>query len=284
MGRSSSDVCRNEDTINGFVFILPYIDQAPLYNQLSQRTGAVSGCTATTTEAFGAPRDFSYFAWGVRLPALLCPSSPDGLLYGGSSFFQGQRDYGMCMADTIANNQSIRNGRGIFGYQSSNGMKNITDGTSTTILLGEKCKGNSANSIFGIGAQSVSGLNTSPAGCLAANNKGTFATGYTGQSSRPLGALWASGLSSHAGFNTVLPPNSPTCLADAYGDSWALVSAQSYHTGGVHVLMADGAVRFVSENIDTGNVWAPEVTTGASPYGVWGALGTMGAGETVGEF
>ncbi len=56
------------------------------------------------------------------------------------------------------------------------------------------------------------------------------------------------------------------------------------HTGGCHVLMGDGAVRFVSENIDTGNLSAAQVTSGNSPYGIWGALGSMMGGETVGEF
>ncbi len=48
--------------------------------------------------------------------------------------------------------------------------------------------------------------------------------------------------------------------------------------------MADGSVRFISENIDAGNQGAVEVASGPSPYGVWGALGTMGSGEVVGEF
>jgi hypothetical protein len=55
--------------------------------------------------------------------------------------------------------------------------------------------------------------------------------------------------------------------------------------------MGDGAVRFVNQNINTGNVNSPDVyssgTTsvgGQSPYGVWGALGTRGAGEPSGDF
>jgi hypothetical protein len=49
--------------------------------------------------------------------------------------------------------------------------------------------------------------------------------------------------------------------------------------------MADGAVRFISENIDTGNLAAPDVRgNGPSPYGVWGALGTRQGGEAKSEF
>jgi len=44
---------------------------------------------------------------------------------------------------------------------------------------------------------------------------------------------------------------------------------------------ADGAVTFISENIDFGNL-AGSISspTSASPYGVWGALGTRQSGES----
>ena len=48
--------------------------------------------------------------------------------------------------------------------------------------------------------------------------------------------------------------------------------------------MADGSVRFVSNNIDTGNLGVATTLGGKSPYGVWGALGTRNGGETVGDF
>ncbi len=281
--RSDAAACHNEDTINGFVFLLPYLDQAPLYNLIASPSGQVAGCSSSVTAPFGPPRDFAYFAWGQRLPVFLCPSSPQGTYYNGNSFFAGQRDYAMSMGDTIATNQGGPV-RGIFGYRSSTRIGDVVDGTSNTIMLAEKCKGNNPNSIYGFGAQSVSGLGTNPSICLAGNANGQWASGYTPQTSRPLGSLWHSGLVAHAGVNTVLPPNSPSCLSEAYGDGYALASAASFHTGGVHVVMADGAVRFISNNIDCGNKSAPEVTSGPSPYGVWGALGTKSSGEVTGEF
>ncbi|WP_339677123.1 DUF1559 domain-containing protein [uncultured Gimesia sp.] len=87
----------------------------------------------------------------------------------------------------------------------------------------------------------------------------------------------------YSGITTVLPPNSPSCSSGGH-QGWGIYSASSMHTGGCHVLMGDGAVRFVSENIDTGNLSAAQVTSGNSPYGIWGALGSMMGGETVGEF
>jgi hypothetical protein len=49
----------------------------------------------------------------------------------------------------------------------------------------------------------------------------------------------------------------------------------------VNVLFVDGSVRFVSESIDTGNMAVKPILGNASPYGVWGALGTRGGGEVI---
>lgn len=45
--------------------------------------------------------------------------------------------------------------------------------------------------------------------------------------------------------------------------------------------MGDGAVLFVSEFIESGNegATAPTTVTAASPYGVWGSLGSRSGGE-----
>lgn len=56
------------------------------------------------------------------------------------------------------------------------------------------------------------------------------------------------------GYNHTLPPNSGTCQS---GPNPCLVDARtaaSRHAGGVQVLVADGAVRFVSQSVDA-SVW-----------------------------
>ena len=80
---------------------------------------------------------------------------------------------------------------------------------------------------------------------------------------------------------TVLPPNSGACTSAA-GDVYAsIISPSSYHPGGVLGAMADGSVRFLSDLIDSGNLAFADVTSGPSPYGVWGALGSKSGGEVV---
>jgi prepilin-type processing-associated H-X9-DG protein len=84
-------------------------------------------------------------------------------------------------------------------------------------------------------------------------------------------------------FMTLYPPNSgtdisPYCNEANYpwnppctstGSQYSQKAARSRHPGGVNVLLADGSVRFVSDNI-------------AVP--TWRALGTMNGGEVIGTY
>lgn len=92
----------------------------------------------------------------------------------------------------------------------------------------------------------------------------------------------------YTGVLTVLPPNAELCFQDTQ-EGEGNATASSRHQGGVHVLMADGAVKFLTDSIEAGNSEAPQVRhDGAftpagsqSPYGLWGALGTRAAHEVI---
>ena len=277
----------NEQTIGGIVYVLPWIEEQQLYDVIS------SPFTSGSNRAlpFGPIRENSWYTpWTRRIGAFLCPSTQPGLAYGNSTAWLGRRHYAVCLGDSIANinstsTSSFPNNRGIFLYSSTalgTSLEEIRDGTSTTIMLGEKANAVNTTDVRGLGAKSVAGIAANPSACFNVASGLTYNTGVNVQSDRPLGSLWHNGQAAHCGFNTVLPPNSPSCMTDDWGDSGGLISASSYHPGGVHVAMADASTRFIVDSIDCGTLTTAEVTSlnGRSPYGVWGALGTRVGRET----
>jgi prepilin-type N-terminal cleavage/methylation domain-containing protein/prepilin-type processing-associated H-X9-DG protein len=267
----------NEGRNTGLVNILPYIEQPGVYTILSQPSNY--GGIAIT--AWGPIRSYGFYPpYVTQIPVFICPSNPAPAQIWDSSPW-GPRSYAACVGDSIANNFSNANNRGVFGLKAV-GIPAILDGTSNTILLAERSFGSSnTQSTKGYFANNVSGLNTSPITCLNTAAGGLYKSGQSVMSSRPAGVQWFDGYPAFTGVTTILPPDSPSCAADNWGDTWGVFSASSYHTGGVNVLLADGSGRFVSDGVDTGNLSAGEVASGASPYGVWGAAGTMAGGESV---
>ncbi len=267
------------NAIGGFVGLLPYIEQQPLYDQISNSL-TIGG---TTYQPFGpTPWTTAYTPWNQRIPAFRCPS--DGEF--SNSPDPGPRNYVMSVGDTQYDNEGGGgdNRRGLFVAYRVKTFAEVKDGTSNTAALSETCiglnnqryiRGNVAN----IGNMPDPNI---PANCLVTKGTGNqYASAATVHTGWGTGRRWAEGRPFYSSFATVLPPNSPSC-AQNDGDQ-SLISATSYHPGGVNVAMADGSVRFVSETIDTGNVGAAEVATGDSPYGVWGAMGTVRGGETISQ-
>ena len=124
---------------------------------------------------------------------------------------------------------------------------------------------------------------STPAACFALNTGLNYPSGTGIVRGADVPSMWSDGSPHCAGFTTTLPPNSASCTNSSNYVADSYISATSHHTGGVHALMTDGAVRFISTNISTGNL-AVAVSTGASPYGIWGALGTKSGTEVLGEF
>jgi prepilin-type processing-associated H-X9-DG protein len=105
------------------------------------------------------------------------------------------------------------------------------------------------------------------------------------------GLFFNEGRPSVSGFTTVLPPNSPSCaFANDAGYNWGVHSPTSDHSGGVNVGLLDGSGRFISNTINArdSSVTLPAtadaagvITSGASPYGVWGNLGAKNDGTAI---
>lgn len=280
----------NGNRLSGNIGLLPYLDQAPLYNQIKSGDPAA----ATVVPPGGLTPWTAWTVWDTQVPGFACPSDP------GIQTTRGKNNYAFCMGDylgTVAsnNNRDSVNSNGLFAYRTTYGMRDITDGTSNTIAFSERVQAS-----FGIGGSgsptirqgvltNVATIETNPGSCLAAaaavsnGDRYTTATAVKGR----FGSNWRDGQPEYNGFTTILAPNGPSCINDGNvnGDGLLnLMTASSHHTGGVQVLMADGAVRFVGDSIDTGNLGVATSLGASSPYGVWGALGTKSGGEVAGEF
>ena len=177
-------------------------------------------------------------------------------------------------------------------YRNPTKLLEITDGLSRTVMLGEVgVVENATNRKFGVKA-SVANWNqgstqAAPSSCLNAvtwvQPSNTILDNKWGH-----GMQWLGSDPVGSGFYTILPPNSAPCSAGTdFGSGMGTIS--SNHLGGAGVVMCDGAVSFISDTIDCGDLSVTPPTTpfgdatrynGQSVWGVWGALGTISRGET----
>jgi prepilin-type processing-associated H-X9-DG protein len=298
----------NGQTVSGFVPLCPFMEQGPVYDLMKSgsppRTGGGrTNCGNVSMFPPYGPRPWvtTFPPWTSQVPILQCPSDPcnepDAQTELGRSnykFCWGDKAHNMNNASNVySGNNDVRMLRGMFGRHSAVRVRDVGDGTSNTVALSEACivQGNSEGAGLGSGnagvmqlikggaAASVSGMRNNPSRCLATVGPDGRYLGPVIHSNR--GHIWAQGQFHHMGFSTVMPPNGPNCSSNnSRGGTPSIHSAQSYHPGGVNVVMADGSTHFISETIDTGDLTARQPMTGEpSPYGVWGALGSRAGGE-----
>ena len=282
-------------------WLMPYTEQTAFYNDVIAK-GVPHG------------RNNADSAYSGTFTHLLCPS--DGGSKQATSWVNNAAKTNYCgsWGDSICQtDESAMTSRGFYpgGLGSASAtesrqvvtrtMSSITDGTSNTIAYSELVAGatQGTNKVKGgimvLGSDEV----IRPRNILNKVNAtdrtifdGTAATFERGQN-------FADGNVSVTGFQTIMPPNSPNArnYGSGVGQSgwgYGICSASSNHSGGVNAAMVDGSIRFVSETIDCGDMDAcvnsgnyPTLDashgkefSGKSPYGVWGALGTIAGGET----
>ena len=321
----------NRRMLSIFVGLTPFIEQQALWEQLSNPNtvdlAAAPGTVRTPPWPPMGPtptdednvhgsgvniRNTAYVPWMTEIPTLRCPSDP-----GVGLPAMGRTNYAACLGDAVQWQQqgatfsnlsgpssalasAIRAaGRGVFVSRHESKFRDVLDGLANTIMAGEIATDLGDRAIqthpFGF-FPSALGMINDPTSCrgnidpvrpqfwdpsvtlLLAANQGR-------------GYRWANGHFPYTVMNTILPPNSEVCMG---GNAWGfgMMPPSSRHPGGAHVLLADGAVQFITDSIEAGDptngtVWVNGTGNQSpgykSPYGLWGALGTRASKEVIEE-
>jgi prepilin-type N-terminal cleavage/methylation domain-containing protein len=308
-GTAAVDNGTNRRRLNGLIAMLPFIEQTALWEQISNpwtngtnNVPAMGNFPGTDGANQGG---FVYTPWATQVNTYRCPSDP--IVMPGTA----QTNYAFCYGDasrlvganwegsTESYAEDRGSKRGVFTKNYQLGFRDILDGTSNTIAMGEIGVGGAGDR--SVTAHGVTGglSGGSPIQIAEACRTGTHIDAarpqfYVSTAAVMLrGRRWNDGHHSYTGFQTILPPNSPSCRNDGWTHWAGVMTTASYHQGGAHVLMSDGAVKFITNSIEAGNSRLGSVTTNhtahpnyrpagsPSPYGLWGALGSRAAKETV---
>ncbi|MCL2622527.1 MAG: DUF1559 domain-containing protein [Planctomycetaceae bacterium] len=281
--------------------LLPFIEQAAVYEMVLKTIEAPtdrSQCHPWREGATFVPEGETVAVmnpWAQFIGAFTCPSDGNATARGSGSL---QPTSYHCNRGDIWMDWNWYEGRGSFGRgdQDAKNLSSISDGTSNTMAFTEAVVGPNGGSRRikgGVAIGVEAGAGQPPSNCLARRGPNGTITGSIQDGNWNIGARWGDSMSIYSQLFTLLAPNSPTC-GGGNGESWALVSASSNHTGGVNVALIDGSVHFVSDTVDAGNPEysplvpvqlvsnpeRPQDYSGPSLYGAWGALGTSAGNES----
>jgi prepilin-type N-terminal cleavage/methylation domain-containing protein/prepilin-type processing-associated H-X9-DG protein len=299
----------NRERLSAIVAILPYMEQNAIYDTI---VGSMPNINPWQNAATYNGADNVYLK---RIPSLLCPSDSAG---GRQADDQLKGcNYAVCQGDWVGCVKNVGNGiqpdpqaRGLFGAKTWRSMASVSDGTSNTIGVSERCMSkalsNSDLDAYSNIVQSRTTAITSPAAgtsnttpitaipsvnvddCASTAN-GRMYLGVDNPKTIRDGSMrrWGDGGAYFNVIGTVMPPNKPACSAEATASNdYVLSGATSRHSGGVGAAMVDGSVRFVSETVNaktsgvTFSTPHPLKASGQSDFGVWGAMGSINGGES----
>jgi prepilin-type processing-associated H-X9-DG protein len=177
----------------------------------------------------------------------LCPSDGgEALSYRGADLFAGG-NYQVNVGSGVGLNYAVRNKTdGLFYGEAKIRFASMTDGTSNTLLISETLFGlrQDTSDLVDYRRQMASFSGGSPGTVDAATL--VAGSGSTYRGGRAFSWLW--GVGYNCTVNGYLPPNSDTPDVQFHGDG--ILAARSAHSGGVQIGLADGSVRFVSDQVD----------------------------------
>ena len=210
--------------------LLPYLEQATAYNQLNWTIPGYAWYFSTLDARHEA-------VTRTKIPAYICPSSTTKTFWtyrpdiAGDFFDQEQAHYvpiaGSARAAALNGRTYVSSG-GTFQKNSNKGIRDMTDGSSNCMVFGE----------YSGRAKGTTGTKQTEGEANSSTNGQPWYGFYEGDSAS--GATW------HAHKTVAYAPNLywyPTVMINQQ-------SLKSEHTGGIQILMGDGSVRFISDNID----------------------------------
>ncbi|TWT59230.1 DUF1559 domain-containing protein [Allorhodopirellula solitaria] len=317
------------------VGLLPFIEQQAVWQQLSNPLAINSDGSVRNPpwQAMGPrPDERQYPPYVTELATLRCPSDPGTGLpalgrtnyaacTGDSSYrsrdpylnVNEQGDDSSVTLPYTPNDGTARHSnaahRGMFVLTRNAKFRDTLDGLANTVMCGEIATDlgdlDARTSLPRTGAVGVTGerqnchLNPSFLRETLDPQRPQFWINTVGTNANwGRGFHWYDAMPVYCQVHTILPPNALLCTdagpGAGHGDLVSTVSSR--HQGGAHVLMGDGAVKFITDSIEAGNSTNPVVylngsaatnnqAGAASPFGLWGALGTRGGREVVsGDF
>ena len=317
--------------LSALVGMTPFMEQQGLWEEISNPNAQNALNAADVVDppwpAMGPTvAHLEYKPWVTQIPGLRCPSDP-----GVGLPAQGRTNYAVCLGDSTryANHGALSTGnaahggeefednwystnaraacRGLFVTNKAAKFRDVLDGTSNTIAMGEIITDLGDRDVRGTiaaGGTTAGGtgyteanVRDNPMSCVDGGHPDPLRPRFwtaglaTGGSTGGRGYRWANHVINHSGFNTIQPPNAATCSGGSSNSNGTYPSS-SQHQGGAHVLMTDGAIIFITDSIEAGDgraisVWLSGTGVSApgskSPYGLWGALGTKANKEVIEE-